>query len=240
MHISRQCHGQPVGHVCVYFSRDDICLPKIHCLCMVLYQIMSRYHDKEIHPSLFWAMFMWETTFVLNNREDDCHLSHISQIFLYIPETLIFQDVTSVHIEIWNRSRLRIGYIKKKICLRKDEWTRITCILPNIVVLSCKLLCDISRSSLTHWGWLMHICINKLTIIGSDNGLLPGWHLAINETILEFYWNLINKVLLNLKQKACILIHENAFENILYKMVAFLSQHQCVECSNHFIPKCPC
>ena len=27
---------------------------------------------------------------------------------------------------------------------------------------------------LTHWGWVMHICINKLNIIGSDNGLLPG------------------------------------------------------------------
>ena len=28
--------------------------------------------------------------------------------------------------------------------------------------------------TLTHSGWLMHICVSKLTIIGSDNGLLPG------------------------------------------------------------------
>ena len=27
--------------------------------------------------------------------------------------------------------------------------------------------------SLTHWGWVMHICISKPTIIGSDNGLSP-------------------------------------------------------------------
>ena len=27
---------------------------------------------------------------------------------------------------------------------------------------------------LTHWGWVTHICVSKLTIIGSDNGLLPG------------------------------------------------------------------
>ena len=27
---------------------------------------------------------------------------------------------------------------------------------------------------LTHWGRVTHICIGKLTIIGSDNGLLPG------------------------------------------------------------------
>ena len=28
--------------------------------------------------------------------------------------------------------------------------------------------------SLTHWGRVTHICVNKLTIIGSDNGLSPG------------------------------------------------------------------
>ena len=34
-------------------------------------------------------------------------------------------------------------------------------------------------SFLTHWGWVMHICVSKLSIIGSDNGLLPGWCQAI-------------------------------------------------------------
>ena len=32
---------------------------------------------------------------------------------------------------------------------------------------------------LTHWGRVTHICVNKLTIIGSDNGLSPGRHQAI-------------------------------------------------------------
>ena len=27
---------------------------------------------------------------------------------------------------------------------------------------------------LTHWGRMPHICVSKLAIIGSDNGLLPG------------------------------------------------------------------
>ena len=34
-------------------------------------------------------------------------------------------------------------------------------------------------SVLTHWGRVTHICINKLTIIGSDNGLSPGRRQAI-------------------------------------------------------------
>ena len=32
---------------------------------------------------------------------------------------------------------------------------------------------------LTHWGRVTHICANKLTIIGSDNGLSPGRRQAI-------------------------------------------------------------
>ena len=36
---------------------------------------------------------------------------------------------------------------------------------------------------LTHWGWVMHISISKLTFIGSDNGLVPVWHQAIIWTI---------------------------------------------------------
>ena len=32
---------------------------------------------------------------------------------------------------------------------------------------------------LTHWGWVTHICISKLTIIGSDNGLSPTRRQAI-------------------------------------------------------------
>ena len=32
---------------------------------------------------------------------------------------------------------------------------------------------------LTHWGWVTHICVGNLTIIGSDNGLSPGRRQAI-------------------------------------------------------------
>ena len=36
-----------------------------------------------------------------------------------------------------------------------------------------------SRFSLIHWGRVTHICVVKLTIIGSDNGLSPGRRQAI-------------------------------------------------------------
>ena len=36
-----------------------------------------------------------------------------------------------------------------------------------------------SKLTLTHWGRVTHICVSKLTTIGSDNGLSPDRHQAI-------------------------------------------------------------
>ena len=36
-----------------------------------------------------------------------------------------------------------------------------------------------SKVFLTHWGRVTHICVGKLTIIGSDNGLSPDLRQAI-------------------------------------------------------------
>ena len=39
---------------------------------------------------------------------------------------------------------------------------------------------QITRANeLTHWGWVTHICIRKLTIIGSSNCLSPSGHKTI-------------------------------------------------------------
>ena len=66
---------------------------------------------------------------------------------------------------------------------------------------------------LIHRGRVTHICVNKLAIIGSDNGLSPGRRQAIIWTnILE-----------------CIFIQENAFESVVRKLAAVLSRPQCVK-----------
>ena len=52
--------------------------------------------------------------------------------------------------------------------LHKCSWFRITGTRNASVI-----------NYLTHWGRVMHICISKLTIIGSDNGLSPGQRQAI-------------------------------------------------------------
>ena len=49
------------------------------------------------------------------------------------------------------------------------SFTMVDKILRNLIALQC----------FTHWGRVTHICVSKLTIIGSDNGLLPGLRQAI-------------------------------------------------------------
>ena len=56
-----------------------------------------------------------------------------------------------------------------------------------------------------------HICVCKLTVIGSDNGLAPTRPLS--EPMLEYYnWILGNKLQLNLNRNVYIFGNENAFE----------------------------
>ena len=69
--------------------------------------------------------------------------------------------------------------------------------------------------SLTHWGWVTHICIGKLTIIGSDNGLLPGQRQAIiwtNDGIL------LNGLPGTNFKDILIEIHTFSFKKIHFKM----------------------
>ena len=41
------------------------------------------------------------------------------------------------------------------------------------------ILSHVLKFLLTHWGQVMHICVNKITIIDSDNGLSPSRRQAI-------------------------------------------------------------
>ena len=70
-------------------------------------------------------------------------------------------------------------------------------------------------NSLTHWGWVTHTCISKLTLIGLDNGLLPGMCQTIiwtNAGILLTGPLTTNFSEILINQNSHIFIRENAFE----------------------------
>ena len=103
----------------------------------------------------------------------------------------------------------------------------------NLKITDLRIQLDIflpGANKLTHRGRVTHICIRKLAIIGSDNGLSPVWCQAIIWTNL---WNIVNwttgnKLQWSLVLNLYIFIKENAFENVVWKIAAILSQPQCV------------
>ena len=88
---------------------------------------------------------------------------------------------------------------------------------------------------LTHWGQLTHICVRKLTIIGTDNGLSPGRRQAIiwNNAAILLIGTLSNTLQWNRCRYLYIFIQENTFEIFVWKMAAILSRPQCVNVWSH-------
>ena len=74
-----------------------------------------------------------------------------------------------------DKSSLRTGLIFYLWLWKVATNERRQLICNIISSLNCWDLVQLS----THWGWVTHICVSKLTIIGSDNGLMPGWRQAI-------------------------------------------------------------
>ena len=68
-------------------------------------------------------------------------------------------------------------------------------------------------SNLTYWGWVTHICVSKITIIGSNNGLYQCFN-VVN-------WTLGNKPQWNLNRNSYIFIAENEFEHVAWKWRPF-------------------
>ena len=93
----------------------------------------------------------------------------------------------------------------------------------------CHCISICNRHPLTHWGQVMHICVSKLTIIGSDNGLLSGWGQAIILTSAGILLTgPLGINLWNINKNSYIFIKENTFYSVFCEMSAILSWPQCV------------
>ena len=89
---------------------------------------------------------------------------------------------------------------------------------PSIRSISCSLW------SLTHWGWVTHICASKITIIGSNNGLSPGRRQAI---IWTNAWILLIGPLGTNFSEMLIEIQRFSFKKMHLKMLSAKWQPSC-------------
>ena len=112
---------------------------------------------------------------------------------------------------------IEMSTYQNKDCHYEDMTTLWSLYLHNGVSYAVKMACldwNGAQVGFTHWGQVIHIRISKLTIIGLDNGLSPGWCQAIigtnggiliwtigskfNEILIEIYTFSVKKMLLNM------------------------------------------
>ena len=83
-----------------------------------------------------------------------------------------------------------------------------------------------TRFGLTLWSPVTHICVNKLTTIGSDNGrrqatIWPNVGIVLIGPLRTNFSEILTEIHI-------FLFQENAFENVVWKMAAIFSRPQCV------------
>ena len=118
--------------------------------------------------------FFWLSIVTSHNCEAQTLWHHRPQSFLYSQNGAkliltskygLAQDCSN---SIANAMELLQSCTKRLIY--SEKWS--ICHLINRHLSSLPIL-------LTHWGQVTHICIGRLTTIGSDNGLVPSRHQAI-------------------------------------------------------------
>ena len=143
-------------------------------------------------------------------------------------------DATCYHLWLaWSLKYVHLPIGSSDNGLLSNRWQAIIC--SNIGMLYWCMYASLGLD-LTHWGQVTHICVSKLTIIGSDNGLSPGRRQAIiwtNAGIL-----LIRPLGTNFNEMwikiLTFIIHENAFEGVVCEMASILFQPQWVNV--HYAP----
>ena len=110
-----------------------------------------------------WRLSWWPTPLTTNTKLQG-HLRCCSTSWYPIS-----------HFE-WCYTGLILG-----LCPANERWHYF--VTASLSLAGCKhriiSYVEIHSTLLTHWGQVTHICVSKLIIIGSDNGLSPDRHRAI-------------------------------------------------------------
>ena len=88
------------------------------------------------------------------------HCRDMCKISLWLDDPVLNQSTRNFY-RISNSIEIQLAGRAPRACITITTW------------------CCHNTSFLTHWGLVTHICVSKLTIIGSDNGLSPGRRQAI-------------------------------------------------------------
>ena len=108
----------------------------------------------------------------------------VQALFVIIcPEPLGASQTTPKQHSHYNKKLTNYLYFNWKLCCTAltEPGVMVTLFMESIENCHSRhtSITAIAQMTLTYWGRVTHICISKLTIIGSDNGLSPGRRQAI-------------------------------------------------------------
>ena len=119
----------------------------------------------------------------------------------------------------------------------KFHWRHCSAPVRQCTLKDVQVQNDKSMVWLTHWGRVTHICVGRLTNIGSNDGLSPNRRQAFiwTNTREIVHWTSRNKLKWNFNHDSCILFHENPFRYVVWKMAAIVSRPPCVYVMDRFV-----
>ena len=113
----------------------------------------------------------WNHWSFINNNINTISIQYSMETVLQSVKKFIS---ASLHNNVFNR--FMKGCPNWPPSIKHDLWGAINFSLLTKYV---KYKCFWHSAVSTHWGWVTHICVSELPIIGSDNGLSPGRRQAI-------------------------------------------------------------
>ena len=154
-------------------------------------------------------------------------MTDLSLLIIYTttPAFIYFHAKNALYI-LGGRQLVQTFYV---LTIWRSQW-----IFRCVILIHVSFIDFFSNPLFTHWCRVTHICVRKLNIICSDNGLSPGRCQAIISTNAGV---LLTWPLLTTSSEIWIAIYiyffiqVNAFESVFSKTAAILSRPQCVELS---------
>ena len=182
------------------------------CLLSLFFQLLSLQLHLDIFSCILFDWFnpLWPSDILWRHRSPST-LAQTMARCLTAPSHYLKQYWLIINMALWHSPEDRVPLDMFVISITKF------CMRIKYLKWHPHLPGD---NELTHWGRVTHICVSKITIIGSDNGLSPGqcWNIVI---WTKFQWKFY--------RNSYIFIQENAFENVIWKMADILCRPQCVK-----------
>ena len=79
----------------------------------------------------------------------------------------------------FKKMHLKLLSAKMAAILSRGRWVNIDLMFVSHIFVVCNYAFMLQIQWFTHWDRVTHICVDNITIIGSDNGLSPGRRQAI-------------------------------------------------------------